>query len=194
MAPQLQAQAVFWEPEPTHVLGMHEVARLNGYSNETTATGATSAAHAPQAVTGDYRVFADFFRTETFVEVAEKVPVVHYFDMDIQMAEIMLCNRTDEALLNLISSKVKLLKIGTHSDAIHKQLLQCRPDNFRLVSQQPGGYARFGAKGGIELFLRQDKSWSKIRERRMYVPTAVGPVLNWDGTIVFENNRFAEKC
>ena len=222
MAPHLEGRAVFWEPDDRHVSGLRAVARLNGYreidgeivvngtaapvtsrqgpqghsEEETNKETAAAAAVAvgPHTAGGHFRVFASRFSPKSFAEAAREVPgVIHYFDLDIQGGETMLCSPSEQSLLHLIRAKVKTVKIGTHSPQIHRRLLQCLPRDLRIAAQQP-----YGSPAFVDQYLREDKDWSAIRNHTRgggpVQRTAFGPVVNWDGTIVLTNPAFDERC
>ena len=126
-------------------------------------------------------------RFKSFEKEANKVSVIHYFDVDIQGSEVMLC---DESFLQIIISKVKILKIGTHSHKIHEKIIDCFKDKMDIVSKQ-----KFGRPGFVMTYLRKQKNWGVIRDKSYAVSsTPFGPVLNWDGTILLKNPIFDQHC
>ena len=92
---------------------------------------------------------------------------------------------------------MKILKIGTHTkpsrdsnadNPIHEHLASCLPEHlpgFKLVDATPPGVNRFDVQGA----LRGRKDWSYIRKKGLYVNTSQGPVGNFDGSLVYENER-----
>ena len=173
ISPLMRARAVFWEPDPRHRGGLKKVAAINGFETS-------------------YQLFPDVFRTSTLLSASSDVKVIHYLDLDIQGGEANLCQ--DRTFLDIVTAKVMVLKIGTHSPAIHTTLAKCLPKllpTFNLTKAERFGQDRFNIK--LHLYKRQD--FFTIRTQGLFEQGAFGPIINCDGTLVLENTRlFTKGC
>jgi hypothetical protein len=132
------------------------------------------------------------FSRSTLLSASSDVKVIHYLDLDIQGGEANLCQ--DRTFLDIVTAKVMVLKIGTHSPAIHTTLAKCLPKllpTFNLTKAERFGQDRFNIK--LHLYKRQD--FFTIRTQGLFEQGAFGPIINCDGTIVLENTRlFTKGC
>ena len=164
-AGHMRARVTFWEPEPQSVEGIWEAARANNFS--------------------DVRVFAAPFSAAEFRGAVRDVGHVDYFDVDIQGAEDVLC--ADRELLAVVAQKVRLLKVGTHSRALHRRVLGClrKVPGFAVVAHE-----RFGAHElRVMSLFRVRRTWDYIRKKGLFNASPRGPVVNWDGTVVVRNDN-----
>jgi hypothetical protein len=140
-------------------------------------------------------------------EWAKEVPHIDLIDMDIQLAEAKLV----PALMDLFNEKVYRLIIGTHSDAVHAQLVALfQKENWifianieRIANQEPlKKYLRTSGKTDHKwdwpVSHPDYGNWTRLLAAHRTPPAwhdvgGKGPVANADGEIIVDNPRFVRK-
>eukprot|EP01084_Bolivina_argentea_P103007 184537_1 len=115
---------------------------------------------------------------------------IDYIDMDIQGGEFRIFHSKYNMFLN---EYVVQIKIGTHGgwDKYNnlKNYFQNELKWIPISINDIGGYEQFGGEI-INRYIRNNKDWQGILNNKYYDDTQFGPILSWDGNMIFRNPKF----
>jgi len=163
--PDLKTDALFIETLPVFCEGLLEVQKLNDIKST---------------------LFCEKANATKIINWSSAFDHIDLMDFDIQGAESYVVPE----LKSFMDEKVYRVILGTHSTPIHDKLKELFSD-WLPVWELPCNIEEYGKCIAEE---RKIKNWEGIMEKKCYTRSdRFGPIMNWDGELIFDNPKFVSR-